>query len=314
MVYTFKELRDMALRVVGEDGDTVTETMLKDVMNQAHVNRLKQHKWPFMRWPRTETLSITSGTRDYTLHQEYGQGLDFYDVTNGRHLKEVPYREELDLVPEGDDADGTPWEFQLAGNSPVQTQLTSNDTIKVVSTSASDNTSTYNIIITGETSSGDITSETVTPNGLTPVAGTVTWRTILGVTKTADTNGSISVTTSGGTTILTLRPTENGRNYRVLHLLRDPDASATVKYRFMRKVTELVNDYDIPLLPDEHALILVYDALLLMAGAMRTITSSQIQEWKEVQARLERNLYREYGFDQSTLNAAPTYIRWTGDY
>jgi hypothetical protein len=314
MVYTFKELRDQVLRIVGEDGDTVTETMVKDLMNQAHMNRVTQHSWPFMRWGRTETITVVSGTRDYALHQEFGKGIDFFNSTAGRGMVELPYREELLVVEEADDATGSALEFQIAGTQPVKQQLTANSIVKIVSTSAADNTAAVAIIITGEDADGDVVTESITPNGVTAVSGTTTFRTILGVTKTADTTGTMTLKDASDTALLALAPTENGKTYRVLRLMRTPDGGYTLKYRFQMKPRELVNDFDIPQLPDQHAQILVFDTLLLMSGAMRTVTSSQMQQWQEVQARLERNLYREYGFDQTTLNAAPTYIRWTGDY
>lgn len=312
MVHTYKSLRDQVLRMIGEDGDTVPETVVKDLMNQAHMQRVTQHPWPFMVWPKTETITVASGTRAYALHQEYGKGIEFYDTTNNVKLREVGWREELSYSPERFDGVGDPGEFDIHGTQQVAVQLTTNGTIKISSSSASDNSSTYNVIIKGETSTGDITSETITPNGVTPVAGTITWRSILGVTKITTWNGTMTLATSGGTTLLTLYATEMGRTYQVFNLHRTPEAAATIQYRFFQKPLFLDNDYDVPQLPDYHAQILVWDTLLLMAGYIGL--TGDLTPWVNMQQKLERNLYKDFGFQgQSTLNAGPTYVSYSGD-
>ena len=316
MTYTFKELRDQVLRFLGEDGDTVTDTMVKDVMNQAQANRLGQHAWPFMRYPSAATITVVAGTQRYSLHQEYGRGISFYNETLGRAMNEIPWRETLYEAENYDDTtdSATPLDFQIAGTQQVKTQLSSNQTVKIVSSSASDASAAKAVTVTGETASGDITSESITPNGLTAAAGTITWARIDRVTKAADWVGTMSLKAADDTVLTTLYPTENGRTYRVFELLVSPSEGATIRYRFFRKVLFMENDADVSQLPDDHALLLVFDTLLLLVGALRTVPSGAMKAWEEMQQRLERNLYREYGFDQSTLNAKPTYINYTGDY
>lgn len=313
MTYTFKGLRDQVLRILGEDGDTVPETVVKDLMNQAHMARVTQHPWPFMVWGKTETLSVTSGTRAYALHQEYGKGIEFYDTTNNRSLREVSWREELSLNPGRFDGEGDPYDFDIHGNQGVKTQLTTNQTVKIVSTSANDTGTGDNIYVRGETSDGDVYTETITPSGVTPVAGTTTFRTILSVTKVSAWEGTLSLKAADDTVLLTLRAGEYGRNYQVLNLHRNPTSSATIQYRFFQKPLELVYDYDVPQLPDNHAQLLVWDTLLLAAGYIGI--EGDLSPWVDMQQRLERNLYKEYGFQgQTTLNAGPTFIPYNGDY
>ena len=314
MVHTFKGLRDQVLRLIGEDGDTVPETVVKDLMNQAHMNRVTQHEWPFMKWFRHETLSVSSGTSRYVLHQEYGKGINFINTSTGEQLIEVPSRETLDRASQYGDSAGTgaPREFFLADTQQVKAQPATPATVNIVSSSASDTTAAKAIIIKGETSTGDVTTESITPNGVTPVVSSTTWKTILQVTKSATWTGTLTLKDAASVTLLTLYPTEMGRTYRVLEFLRPPDAGATIAYTFFRKPLELVNDYDIPQLPDQHAQILVWDTLLLMAGYVNI--QGDLSGWVQMQERLERNLYREYGFDQSTRNAGPTFIKYTGDY
>jgi hypothetical protein len=314
MVHTFKSLRDQVLAFIGESDDTVTDAMVKDVMNQAHMNRVTQHKWAFMTWPRTETLSILTTTRQYALHQEFGKAIWFYNETGGWPMVETPERTQDGVAPDYTSGSESPKHFKLAGTMQVKQQPSTTGTCTIESSSASDNSSTYNIYIKGVTSTDDVVQVTVTPNGVTPVATSVAFKHILMVSKAADWNGTLTLKDNAGNTLLTLYAGEWGRTYRIFELLADADAAATIKYQFRVKVQKLVNDYDVPQLPDNHAQILVYDTLLLLAGALGNVPEGFVSEWKDMQTRLERNLYLEYGFDQNTLNAGPSYIKFTGDY
>ena len=111
-------------------------------------------------------------------------------------------------------------------------------------------------------------------------------------------------------TILTLRATEYGRQYRQLELLNTPTAIETLIYKFYRKPSYLDSDNSIPDIPYPFSEVLVYDALLQMGAYNQNISAAAKALWKEEQYRLEQGLL-EYDEGPDSLGAAPTYQIWT---
>lgn len=308
-IYTYKDLQDEVLSWLDESGATsVTLTNVKNSLQQAHLQRLTQQDWNFMLWPTSVTFNTVSGTRHYSLHSEYYKPLYFFDQTGKKYLIEQNQRS---LAPSGarwNQDTGSPDRFVLWGRQPVANQPASAGTLSVVSSSGSDG-NTKTVKVRGTDSTGSyVVEETLTMNGLTPVAGSVTFSNpILSITLSEEMAGTLTLT-CGATTMLVLQPGELGRSYPRMELLRDPTTQSTIEYRFYRQPRPLVDDNDIPDIPPPFSQILVWDTLINMAAYNSDISNAHIAVWSRNQQMLSDALvaYDESG---NSLEAEPRYVR-----
>lgn len=311
-MYTFKELRDQVLRLIDEEGDTgTTLNIVKDLVNQTQQQRVSERPWRFTRWDQPVTFSTTAGQKVYTLHQEFGRPWFFKD-SNNQYIIELPTR-EIDALNFLDDPTGVtspvdgPLHFYFSGHSQVRSQPTTIGTLTLVSSSASDVTS-YFVYLTGEDSSGDVFTETVTLNGTTPVTTTNSYRKIVNIAKGITMNGNLTIKDSSSNTLLVLRPSEAGKQYRQITFVEDP-GTKTITYGFYRQTPRLINDNDIPLIPAPYSQILVWDTLLLLAGGYLTdVSGQQLSVWQAQQKAWEWSLHN-YEMEGQTAQSKPQSIR-----
>lgn len=313
MVYTYKNIRDQVLRLIDEAGDTgTTVEIVKDLVNQAHQARCLSRPWQFMEWDKPVTLTTTSGVYTYPLHQEFGRPKFFKDESSGNLLEEVSNREIDDMnlaIPVNEVTTGEydKLHFYYSGTSPVAAQPSAADTLTVVSTSASDTGSTYQVVVKGELANGSLTAEVLTLNGTTPVTTSLSFQKVNGVSKSQEFNGTMTLATTGGTTLLSLLPWEMGRQYQNITFLEDPGVR-TITYRFFRQPLLLRNDYDIPDIRAPYSQVLVWDTLLLLAGGYLTdVSSNAMQLWQKQADRWEFALLSAEMGGQ-TLGARPSTI------
>jgi hypothetical protein len=103
---TFKNLQDEVLDWMA-DGDDVGDlrALVASGINRAHTRLLTQTQWDFMLWPRTETISVTSGEKYYSLHPLFFSPLFFYNPTTDEYLEELSVKSLMEA--EEDWQDGT---------------------------------------------------------------------------------------------------------------------------------------------------------------------------------------------------------------
>ena len=308
-IYTYKNLQDEVLSWLDEAGDTgTTLTNVKNALNRSHQQRLMAAPWPFLLWPQAETFSTASGTRVYTLHSEFWRPEYLYNRNTSTYLVETPTRNLPSTGDRWPSDTGRTVNFRYGPTSPVAAQPSSASVVTLVSSSAGDTTAAKALTIYG-ISSGAYTSESLTPTGTTPVVGTTSFSTILGITKGAAWTGTATLTANGGTvTLLTLLPAEYGRVYQTVEFLRTPTAVDVIEYRFYRQPRTLTADNDIPDIPNAHAQLLVWDTLLLFAGYNTDLSEKSIGVWVENQRQAKESLEREW-LEPRTLEGAPKYIR-----
>lgn len=311
-IYTFKNLQDQVLQSLDEVGDTSTTLdLVKSYLNQAHQARCAQDSWTFMRWDRPETLTTVSGQRFYSLNPEFWKPIYFFNRSSNRYMVEVT---ERSLAATGSnwntDTGRSPY-FRFAGYSPVSAQPSTASTISIVSSSASDNSSGKAITFEINTANG-VTTESITPNGTSPVSSTNTVERILGVTKASTWTGTLTVKDAANNTLLTLFPTEMGRSHAQFELLATPDSADVIEYRFVRKPKLLVNDNDIPNIPAPHSQILVWDTLILFGGYNTDISPQALATWVGLETSMETDMRNRY-LEGASLEAEPRYIRDTED-
>lgn len=301
---TRKSLEDEVLAWLDESGDTsTTRTNVRNAIRQAHQQRLMQEAWPFLVWAEPQMFNLVVGQRNYPLHQEYGRSFYFWNTTEDHEMNERPMR---NIKPQYTDEK---FKFVLWNRSPVAAHPSSASTLTIVSSDSGDSGSSRGVRVRGMTSSG-VRSETITPNGTTPVVSTYTYLPggILQLSKFGTWTGDLTVT-AGATSVVTLFPDESSRSYQQIHLLWEPDAADEVEYQFFRNPNPLEEDDSTPDIPFPHSSILVWDALLLLSAYDGRIDSGRLKIWKDNQDRMELAL-RQAFLDGSSLNAEPQGVHY----
>lgn len=314
MAMTFGDLRTEVLGWLDESTtDTAASTYINATaaLKHAHTLRLTEDNWKFMLWPRQESLTTVANQQAYSLHQEYLRPYTFRNATRRVWLTEVPTRNlELDGIDFDVDTDTD--HFALWGRSQVTAQPSSASVITIVSSSISDTTAAKAITVYGDTASG-MQSETLTPNGTTAVAGTVSFTQIISVTKGAAWVGTLTMTSnSGAVTNLTLLPSEYGRSYVQMQLLYLPTAGETIKYRFYRKPRELSAANDLTDIPPPFERIIVFDALLLMGAYDNRLDQGRMGLWMKMREDLDIQL-RAAQMEGQSVGAQGRFIQSAED-
>jgi hypothetical protein len=296
---TLKTLRDDVLAKLDESGDaSTTKTNVDNALNEANQRRAGAFDWSWMLWPQAEIITLSSGVQTYSLHQEVDRVLYLYNRTSKTYLKSVPFREIDPFGPNLLDASNGD-KFHFMGMSPVQNQPTSSSVITIVSSSASDTGAGDAVTVTGETTSG-LQSETISPNGTTPAAGSVAFTRITSVTLTAAWTGTLTMTSnSGAVTNLVLNPGELARQFPQIFLTWTPAGGEVLEYKFFRKPKILTADNAVPDVPFPYSKILVFDALLDLAAYNGQMDASRVRHWERKIDEIEKQLF---------MNSDPTII------
>lgn len=323
---TFKQLQDDALRWFDEvDNEDELRDNVKQAINAAHKARLTKESWPFMKWPQPVRFSTEADKQDYTLHQKFLRPIYFYNVTSQRWMKQLDDTTLVANLNEGsfeswlDGSSGTDWtsqagtavHYELRNISPLKTQLTEASTLGVTSSSGADGAN-QSVIVEGDTTDG-VRSETI----VCTTNGSVEFTSIHKVTKVGTWSGTmtltgIAVSDSSLTTLLKLFSNETGRKYQVFHLFSTPTTAEVIEYHFYRQPNQLVEDNDIPDLPDGFEDLLVYDALIDLATYNDgQVTESMLKIWSHRQGMLEEGLINNHK-DATALEKEDSYIRWQG--
>jgi hypothetical protein len=283
---TFDSLCDQVERQLDEAGITPTRTRIEDLVNQAHQQRLTGRTWTFLRWPTTETITLTTATV-YPLHSQVGLLDAMIHVQDDQPMVETSPSD----VHQDDVQDQ--YHFIWAGTSPVKVGASLAEKPKLKSSSASDTAVT--VAIRGTDSSGEIIEETLTASGTSAVTATNTFYQILSVTKSTGWVGTMTLYENDGTTaILSLGPSEYGRQYKRIELQDTPTAGETLAYTFFRLPRVLSAATDIPDIPWPCSQVLVWDALVLMAAYNEGISGQTIRLWQDMQKVWEQKLNAQY--------------------
>ena len=308
---TFKDLQDSALAWMADSSDAgLMRELVTDAIAYQHQQLLREDRYDFMLWPRTETLSIVSGQTMYPLHARFDQPLFVYDTTTNNYLEEIPAKSLLESGAQWSDAAPSPPDrFMLTTLSKFKRQPASAGPITVTTTGGTE-AAVNSFIITGINSSGDEISETLSSsNPWTTLTTTASFEILLDVTKVnSGWSRTVTITDSSGNTLVSLLAAEYGKQYRMLEIIGTPAASSTLTYRFYRKPRTLSADHDIPDLPEGYDDLLVLKALLAMQGYSRATPDEQ-QLWKDRVKTLEQGLKMTYQQSRS-LGGRTTYTRY----
>jgi hypothetical protein len=227
--------------------DTQISSLLTDFINLSLAEIHSYHTWTWLR--RKTTFDTVASQENYNLDEEVGEIALLRQRSTPVKLIQVPDEFFYKVLPNIEDlSTDTPRFYRLWEESGFSTNITTAETITVVSSSASD-TSSFSVRVTGRDANGLIIQETITLNGLTGVASSTTFQAngLISIAKSAATTGTITVTgTTSTTTMVRIAPTQIAPRFKRISLYPIPNAAITLYLEYYEAFRELINDNDIP--------------------------------------------------------------------
>ena len=301
---TYRQLQLEVLRWIDEPGDTdTTLALVKDALNRSHRRLMSERTWPFMVWPREESLTTVAGTRTYALKSGVSKILTLYDNVLRSTFPLISRPEWENVGVNRVDRQTYPLGAIYGDTWPVAAQPAS-ATVTVTSSSASDTAVT--VILSGLDSNGDSATETITATGTSAATSTVTWLHLWAVTKTGTWVGTMTLT-SGSDTLLTLTASETAKQYPTLEFIETPQSARTYLYTAQRTPVTLTNDTDIPDTPYPYSEIHVYDALLDLTTYNTELGAKEQRVWQARYDALWAALVQ--AMDEGIAGSRPRFVR-----
>lgn len=207
---------------------------------QISVMRGYEHKWSFNR----RKTSISASAEDYVLPRD----LDTISLIRSttRKLFFIPDDIFYEYIP-NPTSTGNPRGYRVWEVEGVSTRLSTDDTLEVISDSASDTSQTVRIV--GYDTNGLLRTESLTLTGTTAVAGTITYDAgkPLRISKSAATTGIITVReATADTALVKFAPSEISAKFKVLSLYPIPSAATTLYMEYFTRIRNLEGDNDVP--------------------------------------------------------------------
>jgi len=248
-----KEIRNHCMKITDTQGSAM-ESLVNDFINES-LNEVNdpgwafrkefQHNWSFLR--RKTSFSTAASTTDYLLPRDVDRVALLRQETTPVKLRQVTDRRFYEADAKRDET-GNPYWYRMWEVSGVSTKLAVADTVDIVSSSTSDTGNTsLNVTVWGYVD-GIIRTETYRLTGTTTVSGSLTFDADdIFVSMQTDTTGTVTVSeNSGGTTLITLSPTERTPIVKVVSLYPIPDSAITMYVEYFTRIRELSNDSDTP--------------------------------------------------------------------
>lgn len=222
------------------DTSSSLATIIKNYVNDRY--KMLRRRLSLQQFSRVAyQFTTVGGTEDYILPDDFDKELSVLDVTNGSELFRIDTQNWVDKF-------STTLNSQLQAtnyiilNSPVMVQPTSAGVITVVSSSASDTTGT--VRVRGFVSNRE-DSETINLSGTASSNGTKSFSRIIGITKSTDTVGAVTIS-RGTDTLAILAPENNLSYYKIMKLVPIPSGSSTIEVNYIPEFLPLSDDEDYP--------------------------------------------------------------------
>ena len=246
---------------------TLQTTRAKAWTNQALNRVVRDIDYPFLR--RQTSFVTVAGQRLYVPEPEAMEILNIRIPSENRYLNKISNQKIDRLRPEyiTDTNTALPSNWYYEDSIGVATAIASAGAVVYA---ASDATETAATTITIEGYSGsEIQREVLTlAAAATPTAtGTKSFTEILSVSKSGATVGIVTLkqTNSSGTTLATLGPYRRTRRYIRIGLENIPGQVYTCYMRFIPWMADLVNDSDVPRIPEPDNNAILNAAMLIAA-------------------------------------------------
>lgn len=290
-----------------------TNSLVDDAINASHRRLGLSRVWGYMLWPREESFTTSSGVRTYALNNAIGKILHIWDPARTEFVPLIPRREWEATQVDRSATDRRDAGVIYGDYWPVAVQPSSATTLRIVSSSASD-TTTRQVFLRGLNASGEVIEETLTANGTTQVTSSSSFLHVTEVTKVGTWVGTMTLSTSGGTTLLTLAAAVYAKQYPTIEFVEMPSANITYTYAFQKNPRTLSLDNDIPDTPFPFSEFHVYDALLDMAAYNSEMGEKHIALWSARRDALLKQLTEAQ--DEAIAGSRPRFVRdlsgWNG--
>lgn len=228
-----------------------TDNTTEEYRAQESVRRAVTRVWNYKQWSfrlRRYTFTTTDGTSEYVLPRYIRETYKIkssgspYDIT-------VVNEDSFDNHIPNPTAEGNPYIARLFEMVGVETQPTAASTVTVASSSASD--STQKVLIKGLVSN-QLDYEEVSLAGTGDVSSTKSFSAIYAVTKSALTEGRVTVTSNGGgVTNVVLAPKEKSVRLRKIRLYPSPASALTITVKGFGRPPELSQAYEDTEIPSD---------------------------------------------------------------
>lgn len=240
---TLKQIRD---NIASATRETQVGSLIDTFINLSLQQIHNYHTWTWLR--RKQTFDTVASQEDYNLDEEVDRIAVLRQRTSPTRLVYVPDELFYKLEPDPESTSAsTPRYYRLWEETGFSTNLSSADTLIVVSSSTSDG-SAFTVRITGRDSNGLVVTETVTLNGTTNVTTSTSFAasSLMSVSKSAVTTGTITLSrTTGGTVLSRLAPNDVAPRFKRLSLFPIPSDVITMYLEYYERLRPLVNDTDI---------------------------------------------------------------------
>jgi len=190
-------------------------------------------------------VNTVSGTAIVTLPSDVGEILYLTERQNNVLLTGMDARIFQQRYLAEITSQSNPVSYMRVADAGVETQLSANGAVEIVSDDNSDTTQT--VRVWGKDANEHEIQEQITLNGTTAAVGTKTFSEILTVSKSDVTAGNISIRTSGGaTTLAVIPPREYGVRYKRIQLHYVPNAIYPLYLGYKKPFRRLQFAEDIP--------------------------------------------------------------------
>lgn len=277
---TFKRIQVRAMALVQNTSTSESNPddllpKVKDWVRTRYDRILRAFPWDELN--RSYSLSITAGTRDYSLRYDLEQIIKIWDMTHGQEITAYDIRDHIrfnavQTEATGSVQTGTPNQYIDIGSKACSALMSIADKVEVLSSSSLDS-SPLEIRITGEVS-GMPLSESITLNGTNAVASANTYDAGAELFITAgtldgsldDLSGVVTVREKTTTTniISKLSPSERAPYFKWVRMSLMPASALTAQVWYKKRWLPLNHDNDAPIIPCANEIVegVVADALI----------------------------------------------------
>jgi len=194
----------------------------------------------------TDAFTYSVDTEFYQLPRDVDKISLIRQTATPIKIRFIPDDLFYDYIP-NPTATGNPKWYRIWEEEGVRVRLSFDDTIEVISSSASDTTQTIRIV--GYDTNGLLRTESLTLTGQTVVSGTITYDAgkVLRVSKSDNTTGVITVRkATGDVTLVQLAPTERAGRFKIISLYPIPTSAITLYIEYFTTIRRLEGDNDVP--------------------------------------------------------------------
>lgn len=228
-----------------QDTSSALATLIGIWINNRYRDIVNSYDWEQLY--HNQSVDTTANTSAYAFDPSTERLIYAVDITNDCPINIVT---EQDFLQNYGDAltDTRSPDTCFLASSPVASQPGSGEKLIVKSSSTSD--TAISVLLRGISSSSEV-YESLNLSGTTAVTASNTYTEVLGFSKSGASVGKVTLYDNDGATSRAVLSMEGlNSRYKILNLYPVPSGAVTVKMRSKRKVRELAQSYDYPIIED----------------------------------------------------------------